>query len=510
MGDTKINYDEQFGMNTFRREICAALGEAFWETLTDGLTLPDIETEEACQCANMRAFMKCFEKMVDRETVRAILCKVRHGLHPSQSSWAHDEFLQIGDLDAFLKVHHDAELENFIRLNQENKDFYGQEITDEVLEFIRENPAMLAPVRKGNKLICMAFPSNMNAYLKAEDSVTKRYHACHCPFAKESILSGEMVSAELCYCSLGHVMNFSEAFLNRKLDGKVVHSVLNGDMTCEYEITIPEDIMEQYVAPQETQTVIDNYYRYYKTFCLSGVVELHEGPVDWITPKKGKVGPSLAFHVQLRKDRCQEELKELIAGIKEKTVPNRWIITPDAQPENIRALLKANGFQDLSESAEHPEPGMILKASDFTPYSSDENPDVVCREVQTREDFSTWVDVVNTALHGWEMIDAENYCTWIKQDNMRFYLAEVDGKAVSTVATIQTGDTASLEFVSTLEEYRRRKAAIILSSKAIENLFANGAECVTLSGSSEAVPLYEKLGFHPCFCNTIMLYEPKL
>ena len=144
MGDTKINYDEQFGMNTFRREICAALGETFWETLTDGMTLPDIETEGACHCANMRAFMKRFEKMADKETVRAILCKVRHGLHPSQSSWAHDEFLQIGDLDAFLKVHHDVELENFIRLNQENQDFYGQEITDEVLEFIRENPAMLA------------------------------------------------------------------------------------------------------------------------------------------------------------------------------------------------------------------------------------------------------------------------------------------------------------------------------------------------------------------------------
>ena len=105
------------------------------------------------------------------------------------------------------------------------------------------------------------------------------------------------------------------------------------------------------------------------------------------------------------------------------------------------------------------------------------------------------------------MIDAENYYTWTKQDNMRFYLAEVDGKAVSTVATIQTGNVASLEFVSTLEEYRRRKAAIILSSKALENLFANGTECVTLSGSSEAVPLYEKLGFHPCFDNTIMLYE---
>ena len=197
----------------------------------------------------------------------------------------------------------------------------------------------------------------------------------------------------------------------------------------------------------------------------------------------------------------------MIAGIREKTVPNRWIITPDAQPENIRELLKKNGFKDLSEKAEQPEPGILLKESDFTPCSPGENPSVVCREVQTREDFSTWVDVVNTALHGWEMIDAENYYTWIKQKNMRFYLAEIDGKAVSMAATIQTGDTASLEFVSTLEEYRRRKAASILSSKALENLFANGAESVTLSGSSEAVPLYEKLGFYPCFYNTIMLYE---
>lgn len=247
MGDTKIEYDEKFGMNNFKSEICAVLGDEFWETLTDELTLPDIETEGKCQCRNMCAFMRRFEEMADKEIVRSILCKVRHGLRPSQSSWAREEFLQIGDLDEFLQMHYDAELKNFIKMNEENKDFYGQEITDEVLEFIRENPAMLAPVRKGNKLICMAFPCDMKEYLKAKDSTMKRYYACHCPFAKESILSGETVSATLCYCSLGHVMNFSEAFLDRELEGKVVHSVLMGDLTCEYEITIPDDIMEQYV-----------------------------------------------------------------------------------------------------------------------------------------------------------------------------------------------------------------------------------------------------------------------
>ena len=79
----------------------------------------------------------------------------------------------------------------------------------------------------------------------------KRYYACHCPFAKESILPDSVVSPVLCHCSLGHVMNFKEAFLGRELEGRVVHSVLNGNMTCEYEITISEDIMDSFVRERE-------------------------------------------------------------------------------------------------------------------------------------------------------------------------------------------------------------------------------------------------------------------
>ena len=507
MGDTKINYDEKFGMNTFKREICNAMGEKFWDTLTENLDLPDIETESSCQCRNMCAFMRRFEAVADQETVQKILYRVRHGLHPSQSAWAREEFLKIGDLDSFLEIHQKAELENFIRMNREGKGFYGQEITDEVLDFIRQNPAMLAPVRKGNKLICMAFPCNMNEYIKAESSRMKRYYACHCPFAKESILADETVSPTLCYCSLGHVMNFTEAFLGRELEGRVVRSVLNGDLTCEYEAIIPEDIMSKYLPSNEAQTVIENYYRYYRIFGLSDIVELHEGPVDWIIPKTNEVGPSLAFHIRLSKNRWQEELQELMEGIRSKSVPARWLITPDAEPHNIVEILKEKGFKNLSEDAENPEPGMMLYKSDFSPYSHLEKSKIVCKEIRTKEELAVWVEVVNTALHGWEMIDAGHYSSWMEQDNIRFFLAEIDGIPVSTAATIQTGSTASLEFVSTLKEHRRQKAAITLCSRAIEALFDRGVETVTLSGSSEAVSLYERLGFHPCFNNTIMLYE---
>ncbi len=247
MGDTKIAYSEKFGIGTFKREICAELGEAFWKELTEGLELPDIDTEGGRQCRNMYQFMVRLEGRAEKETVKKILCRVRHGLHPSMSAWAREEFLALGDLDVFLNKHLQSELEHFTELNREGKDFYGQEITDDVLQFIKENPSMAAPVREGNKLRCMAFPYSMDEYLHAADEKMKRYHACHCPFAKESILSEKVVPAALCNCSLGHVMNFTEAFLGRALDGRVVRSALNGDLACEYEIDIPDDIMEEYV-----------------------------------------------------------------------------------------------------------------------------------------------------------------------------------------------------------------------------------------------------------------------
>ncbi|WP_300683581.1 hypothetical protein [Acutalibacter sp. 1XD8-36] len=247
MGDTNIKYNEKFGINTFKREICAELGGGFWDRLTDGLSLPDIDTEAACKCCRMRAFMERFENMAEPGAVKDVLCRVRHGLHPSQSAWAREKFLEAGDLDTFLQSHLESELANFEELNRSGRDFYGQYITDGVLAFIREHPSMLAPVRKGNVLHVMAFPADMTKYLEASDPRKKRYYACHCPFAKESILSGAPVSHSLCSCSLGHVMNFIEAFLDRPLTGRVVSSVLAGGMTCEYEINIPEDIMKKYV-----------------------------------------------------------------------------------------------------------------------------------------------------------------------------------------------------------------------------------------------------------------------
>ncbi len=499
----EIKYEELgFGFHTFQKEICAELGQAFWNDLVKNIDLPDMDSECRCQCHNMALFMDRLEKMTDKKNVKKIFCKVRHGLHPAKCSQAHKRFVETGNLDKFLRIMGEEGVKEFTRLNREKKDFYGQEITDEVLEFIRQNPKMLTAERMGNKLYTMAFPNNMKEYISAADEKMKRYHACHCPFAKESILSENVVSSALCNCSLGHVMNCYEEFMGRELTGSVIRSVLNGDLACEYEIVIPNDIMREYVITDGI--IASNYFNYYKAFAQSGIIELHEGPVSWIIPRKGEKGPSLAFRIHLDEENAENELKPFIQGIRKGSVPQTWIVTPDATPGNIIDIMEQNGFKNLSVNSD--ELGMLLRKRDFHPYTEENSP-ITCRKISTMEDFKSWIEVVNTALHGWNMIDVEHYFTWVRSKNIKVYLAELDGAAVATCATIQNRNTGSLEFVSTLELYRRRKAAALLSSCAIAELINNGAETVTLSAYGDAVHLYKQLGFKGYFHNVILKYQ---
>jgi hypothetical protein len=111
---------------------------------------------------------------------------------------------------------------------------------------------MLAAVRKGADLHVTGFPYDIAAYLRATDEREKRYHACHCPFARESIRQPEgEVSKALCYCSLGHAKIMWEAIFEQDLDGDVATSALAGDPLCRYVIHLPGEIVERHTSPRD-------------------------------------------------------------------------------------------------------------------------------------------------------------------------------------------------------------------------------------------------------------------
>ncbi|MEK3756976.1 GNAT family N-acetyltransferase [Paenibacillus sp. FSL P4-0338] len=114
---------------------------------------------------------------------------------------------------------------------------------------------------------------------------------------------------------------------------------------------------------------------------------------------------------------------------------------------------------------------------------------------------------MNEALHGWPMLNQAYYEFWLSRSELSFYLAYLDGVPIATSAAMQTGNQASIEFVSTLQQYRNQGAASALCLTTLHDLHNKGVHTATLRASHKANALYTKLGFKPYFQTVVMSYE---
>lgn len=101
----------------------------------------------------------------------------------------------------------------------------------------------------------------------------------------------------------------------------------------------------------------------------------------------------------------------------------------------------------------------------------------------------------------------EHYGVWLEQEVFTFYLGFLDRVPACTAATIKDGTNASLEFVSTSKEHRRKGAAYAVRLKALQYLYKRGVDIVTLRSSFEAYKLYERLGFKPYYEQQLFSFQ---
>jgi GNAT superfamily N-acetyltransferase len=145
---------------------------------------------------------------------------------------------------------------------------------------------------------------------------------------------------------------------------------------------------------------------------------------------------------------------------------------------------------------------MMMKIDDYLsqiPYSNNIKVLNVCDMGQLR----TWLDIVNTALFGCELVTVEHFNDILNLDNTYFYLGILDGKAVTACMTITNGDTSVLEMVATLEEYRHKGVATITIDKALIDLRRKGVKTISLRAEVDGINLYRRLGFKECFVRTV-------
>ena len=248
MSEYEITWDDSKIIPTLKQEIIDKLGEDTWNILIDGIDVPHYETEKTYNCKNMRVLIERLEKLADMEIVKKILLRVRHGYGYTPINGVSKEFADCDcNLDAYLEKCRENFKKELLKHNANGTKYWGDSITDEVLSYFLNTEGLLDPVRKGSELHIARHPYDMNSYFNETDERKRRFHFCHCLFARTYILSDEgTVSKTMCYCSLGLIIKSWEETLGVRLNGEVVQSVLDGDNICKFIIYLPDEVIEKY------------------------------------------------------------------------------------------------------------------------------------------------------------------------------------------------------------------------------------------------------------------------
>jgi hypothetical protein len=232
----------EVGGNLYQR-----MGERFGAELRDeifagcGVAPYGIPTPE--KPAYLQPVLSRLEARVGEATCQEFLSASLRDLPDEYYLAEREKFRQAVNIDAYLRQRKDAFLAELEACQREERLFFSQEITDEVLDFVRKDPEMGGGRREGNIIYEVKIPYQTKQYLAESDPTLKRYYGCHCPWARTAIRNQDVQPAEtFCYCSGGFHKKPWEVIFEQALRVEVLESILKGDERCRFAIYLPEDV----------------------------------------------------------------------------------------------------------------------------------------------------------------------------------------------------------------------------------------------------------------------------
>jgi hypothetical protein len=229
-------------MENFSIKLGEYVGEELRDIIFEGLALPPLGLSRREKARYTYRVMRRMEEIFEEGVCREVLGECLRDLPDSLYAQEKADFFNScdGDVDRFLESRHEKFIERLRHHQESGELFFGQEITDEVVEFVKRNPEIGGGIRKGDVIYETRIPFNTKAYLEETDPESKRYHYCHCPWVRESLRSPALsISATFCQCSAGFHKRTYEEIYGQKLQAEVLQSILMGDLKCRFAIHLP-------------------------------------------------------------------------------------------------------------------------------------------------------------------------------------------------------------------------------------------------------------------------------
>jgi hypothetical protein len=228
------------------RRLIDEFGAETREEIFHGIEVPPLGIPPQKKPEYMKNLIKRLEQNLGTQKCGEFL---NHGLRDRyEESRKPDrkKFLQLKNIDAFLLAKRKEFIKQLEHHNKNDTLFFTQEITQEVLDYVKGDPYIETGVREEDRIIIRKIPHMAKEYLEEKDELKKRYYYCHCPWVKESLLApGEPISPVFCNCSAGFYRAYWDIVLGQPVEVTVLSSLLRGDPMCSFAVHLPENLLEQ-------------------------------------------------------------------------------------------------------------------------------------------------------------------------------------------------------------------------------------------------------------------------
>lgn len=217
-----------------------SVGEAAYYEMFSGFRPPPLGTPHTKMPRFTKDFMKRIQDGTDRDTCRSVLLTGVHAGPPESYADEIEMLRGSKDVDEYLAKRRQEMIDLLEGHMRDGTLFFTQEIDGLCMEFVRNNPEVAGGVRKGNYIYETKIPYMMKECLRERDPKKRRYYYCHCPLAREAIMTGEEIPRDFCYCSAGYEKKPFEVAFGMPVKTVVLNSVLWGDDFCRFRMEIPE------------------------------------------------------------------------------------------------------------------------------------------------------------------------------------------------------------------------------------------------------------------------------
>ena len=227
------------------KKLVDVAGEGTRSRIFDRFELPPLGSPPDDYPMLTKMIVDRLEAELPAATCREVLTGNYHEIPAEAFKDKKERFDKAKSIDEYLKGEHKRLVTELTECMKKGRIWYEQQITPEVVEFVKRNPEIQNGVRRGDKIYVTKIPYAPSDYLKEKDPTLKRYYACHCPLARTAIRDGTpKIPSVFCYCSGGFEKFAFDTIFGQTTEVELLESVLKGDPRCRFAITIPKGKMK--------------------------------------------------------------------------------------------------------------------------------------------------------------------------------------------------------------------------------------------------------------------------